>query len=69
MIVEIPSTGDRMEAHIVPDEPSEPLAVTFGPAGRVRYTLAPMLNVGWRIVEATSAERALLAAHGITQTD
>jgi hypothetical protein len=24
-----------------------------------------MLNVGWRIVESTPAERAVLAAHGI----
>ena len=46
-----------------------PFAVTFGSAGRARYTLAPMLNVGWRTVESTPAERAVLAAHGITQTD
>jgi hypothetical protein len=65
VIIEIPSTGERVEAHIVPDEPAAPLAVTFSPAGRAPYTLVPMLNVGWRIVESTPAERAVLAAHGI----
>jgi hypothetical protein len=64
--IEIPSTRERVEARIVPDEPSAPLAVTLGPAERARFTLAPMLNVGWRIVEATPAERAVLTAHGIT---
>ena len=48
------------------DEPAARLAVTFGPAGGARYTLAPMLNVGWRIVESTPVERAVLAPHGIT---
>ena len=69
MIIEIPSTGEQIEAYIVADEPAAPLAVTFGPAVRARYILAPMLNIGWRIVESTPAERAVLAAHGITQTD
>jgi hypothetical protein len=64
--IEIPSTGERFEARIVTDEPSAPLAVTLGPGGRTRYTLAAMLNVGWRILDVTAAERELLAAHGIT---
>jgi hypothetical protein len=69
VIIEIPSTGEHIETYIVADEPAAPLAVTFGPAGRARYTLAPMLNVGWRIVESTPAERAVLAAQGIRQTN
>jgi hypothetical protein len=66
VLIEIPSTGERVQARIVPDDPSAPLAVTLGPAERARFTLAPMLNVGWRILEATAAERELLVAHGIT---
>jgi hypothetical protein len=64
VIIQIPSTGERVDAYIVADEPAAPLAVTFG-AGRARYTLAPMLNVGWQILEASPAERAVLTAHGV----
>ena len=56
MIIEIPSTGEQIEAYIVADEPAAPLAVTFGPAVRARYILAPMLNIGWRIVESTGPQ-------------
>jgi hypothetical protein len=38
----------------------------LGAAGLALYTLAPMLAAGWRIVEAKPAERAMLAANGIT---
>ena len=65
MIIEIPSTGERVEAHIVENEPAAPLAVTLGPTARVSYTLAPMVGRGWRVVEASSRECAVLAAHGI----
>ena len=65
MIIEISTTGERVEAHIVRDDQPAPLCVTLGAAGRAQYTLAPMLAAGWRIVEATPAERALLAAHGV----
>ena len=65
MIIEIPSTGERAEAHIVEDDPAAPLAVTFDRTVRVRYTLAPMVEGGWRVVEASPRERAVLAAHGI----
>jgi hypothetical protein len=34
--------------------------------GRAQYTLALMVAAGWRVVEATRAERAVLAANGIT---
>ena len=65
MIVEILTTGELVEAHIVRDEHPAPLCVTLGAARIAEYTLAPMLATGWRIVEATPAERALMAAHGI----
>lgn len=65
MIIEIPATGERAEAHLVEDDPVEPLAVTFSRTGHVRYALAPMVQGGWRVVEASPRERAVLAAHGI----
>ena len=65
MIIEIPSTGERVEAHIVEDDPGAPLAVTFGRAGCAWYRLASMVEGGWRVVEASPRERAVLSAHGI----
>jgi hypothetical protein len=64
VIIELPS-GERVEMHIVEDEPAAPLDVTFSPTGRARYMLAPMVDVGWRVVEASPRERTVLAAHGI----
>jgi hypothetical protein len=66
VIVEIPSTGERIDAHIVRDDQPAPLCLTLGANGRAHYTLALILAAGWRIVEATPAERAGLAANGIT---
>jgi hypothetical protein len=66
MIIEIPSTGERAEAHIMEDDdPAAPLAVTFHRTVRVWYRLASMVQGGWRVVEASPRERAVLAAHGI----
>ena len=66
MIIEIPSTGERAEAHIVEDDdPAAPLAVTFHRTVRVWYRLASMVQCGWRVVEASPRERALLTAQGI----
>ena len=65
MIIEIPSTGERVEAHIVEDGPAAPLAVTFDRTVRVWYRLASMVDGGWRVVEASPRERPVLAAHGI----
>ena len=65
MIIEIPSTGERAEAHIVEDDPAAPLAVTFHHTVRVWYRLASMVQGGWRVVDASPRERAVLAAHGI----
>ena len=64
MTIETPLSGKPVAAYIVRGG-HPPLCVTLGAAGRVRYALAPMLAAGWRIVEATPAELALLAANGI----
>jgi hypothetical protein len=70
VIVEIPATGERIEARLIQDnDPSVPLSITLGPSGRVAYVVANMLAVGWRIVECTPAERAIMEAHGIALID
>jgi hypothetical protein len=65
VIIEIPATGEQVQAHIVRADEPAPLCVTLGAARIAEYTLAPMLAGGWRVVEATAAERALMAANGI----
>ncbi len=67
VIIEVSfSTGERVEAHIVEDDQAESLAVTLGSIMLVRYTLKPLVECsGWRVVEASPQERAVLAAHGI----
>jgi hypothetical protein len=67
VVVEIQATGQRVEAHLLPDDPSVPVSVRLGPSGRVIYVLANMLEAGWwRIVECTLAERAIMEGRGIT---
>jgi len=66
VIVELPATGERITAQIVDCEPYEPLAVTFGFLGHVHYMLGPMLETGWRIVDATPEEQAALQSHGLS---
>jgi hypothetical protein len=67
VVVEIQATGERLEALLLPDDPSVPLSVTLGRSGRVHYVLANMLKAGWwRIVECTPAERAIMEDRGIT---
>ena len=65
MIIEILSTGERAEAHIVEDDPAAALTVTFGRTTPAWYQLAAMVKLGWRVVEASPRERAVLSAHGI----
>jgi hypothetical protein len=65
VIIAIPYIGERAEAHIVEDDPAAPLTVTFGRTNPACYQLAAMVELGWRVVEASPRERAVLAAHGI----
>ena len=59
-----PSQGETFEADLVAGERGF-LWVTAVRNGHVgRYTVRAALAVGWRIVAATAAERALLEAHG-----
>ena len=67
MTVEIPKTGGRIEAELMPiDDPSLPLSVKLGKSGHVVLALTAMLKNGCRIVECTPAERAIMESQGIT---
>jgi hypothetical protein len=67
MTVEIPKAGGRIEAELIPiDDRSLPLAVKLGKSGHVVYALPAMLKMGFRIVECTPAEMAIMESRGIT---
>jgi hypothetical protein len=67
MTVEIPRSGGRIEAHLMPtDDPSRPLCVMLGKSGHVVYRLRAMLKMEFRIVECSPAELAIMESHGIT---
>jgi hypothetical protein len=69
MTVEIPTTGGRIEAQLMPvDDPSLPLSVKLGRSGHVVYALPAMLKAGFRIVECTPGELAIMESHGIKLT-
>jgi hypothetical protein len=69
MTVEIPRTGGRIEAQLIPkDDPSLPLCVKLGKSGHVVYRLRAMLKMGFRIVECTPGELAIMESHGIAFT-
>jgi hypothetical protein len=66
--VEIPS-GGQIEARLILDnDPSVPLSLKLGKSGRVIYALPAMLKMGFRIVECTPGELAIMESHGITLT-
>jgi hypothetical protein len=63
--IEIPATGERLEARLV--EPScGPLCLALGRTRRPSYVLAAVLEIGWRILDSTPVERALMETYGIT---
>jgi hypothetical protein len=67
--VEIPKSGGRIEAQLMPpDEPLAPVSVKLGKSGHVVYKLPAMLRMGFRIVECTPGELAIMESHGITLT-
>ena len=67
MTVEVPNTGGRLEAQLMAaNDASAPLSVKLGKSGHVVYALAAMLKMGFRIVECTPGELAIMESHGIT---
>jgi hypothetical protein len=69
MTVEIPRSGGRIEAQLMPiQDLTSPLSVKLGQSGHVVYALPAMLKMGFRIVECTPGELAIMESHGITFT-
>ena len=67
MTVELPTTGGRIEARLMPaDNPSILLSVKLGQSGHVVYALPAMLKMGFRIVECSPGELEIMESHGIT---
>ena len=67
MTVEIPRSGGRIEAQLMPtDDPSRPLCVKLGKSGHVVYRLRAMLKINFPIVECSPAELAIMESYGIT---
>jgi hypothetical protein len=65
MVIEIPSTGERVKVQLV-EEQFGPLCLRVEGARAIGYVLPSVLDIGWRIVATTPAERALLQTHGFT---
>jgi hypothetical protein len=55
------ASGERFRVELEADEQG---VLWLLDAERARYQLTVVLQGGWRIVNATPAERALLQAHG-----
>jgi len=64
MVIEIPRTGERIDATLVEDR-FGPLCVKEGSSRQIAYVLKPVLDIGWRIIHSTPEEQALIASHGI----
>ena len=64
MVILIPATSERLSVRLV-EEPFGPLCLATGRPKRIAYVLKPVLDIGWRIVETTPEERALLESHGL----
>jgi hypothetical protein len=63
--LEIPRTGERIEGRLT-EERFGPLCLTMGRSNLPAYVLSNVLDIGWRIVDCTPAERELMGTHGIT---
>ena len=64
----MPATGERIALRLVEDD-SGALCLMEGRPERIAYVLKSVLEAGWRIVESTPAERALLETHGLNARD
>ena len=68
MTMAVPATGETFEMQLEGDEfhmlwLNSPNRVTGTRQGRCLLTAVP--KIGWRMVESTPDERALLQAHGL----
>jgi hypothetical protein len=62
----IASTDERVDMRLGVDEASGLLHLQPMLGVRTAYSLTSVLALGWRIVESTPDERALLDAHGVS---
>jgi len=62
MRIAVPETGEKFDAELVEDAQGV-LRVVEG-RSVARYVLTVIIQAGWRIVDATPAEWALIEAHG-----
>ena len=64
MIIEVPSTGERIDARLV-EERFGPLCLKVGQSRVIGYVLKAVLDIGWRIIQSTPDEQALMESHGL----
>jgi hypothetical protein len=65
MIIEVPATGERITALLIEDGCGM-LCLKIGRlSGVIDYALKAVLDIGWRIIDITPDELALLQAHGL----
>jgi len=64
MLIEVPATGERIDARLIEDGCGLCLKVGRR-SGLIDYALKGVLDIGWRIIDSTPDERALLDAHGV----
>jgi hypothetical protein len=65
MIMKVPATGERIDALLIEDGCGMLCLKVGRRSGLIDYTLKGKLDIGWRIIDSTPDERALLAAHGV----
>jgi len=63
MILEVPTTGERIAARLV--EHTGLLCLKVGPSEVIACVLKVVLDAKWRIIAVEPDERTLLQAHGL----
>jgi hypothetical protein len=67
MIIEVPATGERIDALLIEDGCGMLYLKVGRRSGVIDYAFKSVLDIGWRIIDSTPDELALLQAHGLTQ--
>jgi hypothetical protein len=65
MIIEVPATGERIDALLVEDGCGMLCLKVGRRSGVIDYAFTSVLDIGWRIIDSTPDELALLQAHGL----
>jgi hypothetical protein len=65
MIRKVPATGERIDALLIEDGCGMLCLKVGRRTGLIDYALKGVLDIGWRIIDSTPDERALLDAHGV----